>query len=100
MAAYFVCAEALANASKHAQASRVDITGAPDGGVLRITVTDDGIGGADPSGSGLRGLRDRFAVLGGVARRTRAPGGGTVVTATVPATAVSGEPAAAVSRPA
>jgi signal transduction histidine kinase len=56
-AAYFAVAEALANAAKHARARSVHIRAARSSGMLRIEVTDDGSGGADPSrGSGLRGI--------------------------------------------
>ena len=63
--AYFVVAEALANAVKHARAGSAEVILAQDGPTLRITVTDDGIGGADPNGRGLRGLADRVDTLGG-----------------------------------
>ncbi|GMM94892.1 MULTISPECIES: ATP-binding protein [unclassified Microbacterium] len=63
--AYFVVAEALANAVKHARAGSAEVGLAHDGPTLRITVTDDGIGGADPNGRGLRGLADRVDTLGG-----------------------------------
>jgi signal transduction histidine kinase len=62
--AYFVAAEALANVVKHAQASRVHIAAERAGDVLTIDVTDDGIGGADELGAGLRGLRDRGRGIG------------------------------------
>src|SRR4051794_7432279 len=82
--AYFFVAEALTNAVKHAQARGVDVTIAPAGGELRVVVADDGRGGADPArGSGLRGLQDRVAVLGGrfdVVSTER----GTVVRASLP----------------
>jgi len=65
-AAYFIVAEALTNAIKHADATGVDVTIARDDAALRIEIADDGRGGADPAhGSGLRGLQDRVAVLGG-----------------------------------
>ena len=66
MAAYYVVAEALTNAAKHARASQVAVTVDADGERLRLSVTDDGIGGADPcGGSGLIGLKDRVEALGG-----------------------------------
>ena len=82
-AAYFFVAEALTNAVKHADASGVDVTIARDGDALRIEVADDGRGGADPAhGSGLRGLQDRVAVLGG--RFELAPSGGTTLRVSLP----------------
>src|SRR5215217_333464 len=65
-AAYFVCAEALANTAKHAAAARVAVTVTSSDGRLRVEIADDGVGGADPAyGSGLRGLADRVETLGG-----------------------------------
>lgn len=64
--AYYVASEAVANAVKHADAAHIDLHVARcDGGGLRIRVSDDGRGGAEPSGSGLGGLADRVAALGG-----------------------------------
>lgn len=64
--AYFVVAEALTNAARHASASAVTLTANVTDGWLQLTVADDGQGGADPArGSGLRGLLDRVAALGG-----------------------------------
>jgi signal transduction histidine kinase len=62
---YFFCAEALTNVTKHASASEVRMTVRAEPGAVVAEVVDDGIGGADPEGSGLRGLRDRIAALGG-----------------------------------
>jgi signal transduction histidine kinase len=64
-AAYFVACEALANAVKHAEASKITISAFPRNGRLVIEVSDDGIGGADAKGSGLRGLADRVEAHGG-----------------------------------
>jgi PAS domain S-box-containing protein len=65
-AAYFVVAEALANVAKHAGATEVRVVARTGDGALRVSVADNGRGGADPSrGSGLRGLADRVAALGG-----------------------------------
>jgi signal transduction histidine kinase len=83
-ACYFVASEALVNAVKHAKAGAVAIGVRVDGGVLRIEVADDGVGGADPSGSGLRGLADRVAALGGALEVDSPPGAGTRVEATIP----------------
>ncbi|MEU4425433.1 histidine kinase [Actinoplanes sp. NPDC024001] len=65
VACYFVVAEALTNAAKHAGAQLVRVTVELAGGSVRVEVTDDGHGGADPTGSGLRGLADRVTALGG-----------------------------------
>jgi signal transduction histidine kinase len=66
LAAYYVVAEALTNAAKHAHATVVDVEVAAGEGVLRVRVRDDGCGGADVTGgSGLVGLRDRAEALGG-----------------------------------
>jgi PAS domain S-box-containing protein len=82
-AAYFFVAEAITNAVKHAAATGVDVTIERDSDVLRIDVADDGRGGADPAkGSGLRGLQDRVAVLGGTFEVL--PGPGTTLRATLP----------------
>jgi signal transduction histidine kinase len=76
--------EALANAAKHAGANRVVVDVREDGDELRVQVSDDGAGGADASGSGLRGLADRVAALGGELSVRSPRGGGTRVIATVP----------------
>ena len=66
VAAYYVVSEALANAAKHARASCVHVTVGAEEDVLRVAVDDDGVGGADAvGGSGLLGVRDRVAALGG-----------------------------------
>jgi signal transduction histidine kinase len=83
--AYFVIAEALTNAVRHARARSARISAIVDGGVLRLEVRDDGIGGArSDGGSGLLGLRDRAAALDGELRVESPPGEGTVVAATIP----------------
>jgi signal transduction histidine kinase len=83
-AAYFVVAEALANAGKHSQAKRVDIRMLRDGDVLSVEVADDGVGGANPNGSGLSGLRRRIDALDGTLRIASPAGGPTVVRAEMP----------------
>jgi signal transduction histidine kinase len=83
-AAYFVVAEALANAAKHARADRVDIRIAQAGPLLIVDVVDDGAGGADPAGSGLTGLRRRVQALDGTLQVTSPPGGPTTVHAEMP----------------
>jgi PAS domain S-box-containing protein len=82
--AYFVMAEALTNVAKHARAQHATVTGRVDNGALRIEVRDDGEGGARTEGGGLIGLRDRVATLDGTLTVDSPPGGGTVVTATIP----------------
>jgi signal transduction histidine kinase len=83
-AAYFVVAEALANAIKHADATRVEITVARSDGRLLAQVVDDGRGGADPEGYGLTGLSQRVRALDGSLRVASPPGGPTTVRAELP----------------
>ena len=83
-AAYFVVAEALANVQKHAGASRVVVKAVADEAVLLVEVSDDGAGGADPAGTGLRGLVDRVEALGGALEVDSRTGDGTRVRATFP----------------
>ncbi len=83
-AAYFVVAEALANAGKHAGATRVDVRILSGDGVLSVEVHDDGRGGADPSGGGLSGLRRRVEALDGTLRVLSPPGGPTTIRAELP----------------
>ena len=90
-AAYFVCSEALANVAKYAGASTARIAVAADAARLRVRVTDDGAGGADPeAGTGLRGLADRVEALGGRLSVDSAPGRGTTIAATLPLGEVGG----------
>jgi len=84
LAAYFVAAEALANAAKHAGASRVDLRVVQMGEALVVTVIDDGRGGADPDGSGLQGLRHRVEALDGALRVDSPAGGPTILEAVLP----------------
>jgi signal transduction histidine kinase len=85
VAAYYVVSEALANVTKHANASRVDIEGSVRDGRLRLSVRDDGVGGADPGrGSGLVGLQDRVEALGGTIKIDSSAGSGTCVVVTLP----------------
>ncbi|MFH7341100.1 PAS domain S-box protein [Streptomyces sp. KHY 26] len=82
--AYFVIAEALTNAVKHADASHIRIR-IELGGVLRIEVADDGIGGvAHGAGSGLTGLGDRVSAFDGILVIDSPPGRGTSVRAEIP----------------
>jgi signal transduction histidine kinase len=82
-ALFYVCSEALANAVKHADAKRIGITVRRVNGAIEAVISDDGGGGADPSGSGLQGLADRLATLNGRLRVESPPGAGTTVTAVV-----------------
>jgi signal transduction histidine kinase/tetratricopeptide (TPR) repeat protein len=83
--AYFVVSEALTNAARHSQATGVEISLGASDGALRLSISDDGVGGADPAGgSGLAGLNDRVEALGGtLAVRSRA-GQGTRLSLTIP----------------
>jgi len=83
-AAYFVVAESLANAAKHAEASRVDVRLQRHATMLLVEVTDDGHGGADPAGSGLTGLRQRVEALDGTFTISSRSGGPTIVRAELP----------------
>ena len=84
-AAYYLVAEALANAGKHSEASRVRVRVSTDGTSTAVEVVDDGVGGADAeTGSGLRGLADRVAALGGELEIVSESGQGTAVRATLP----------------
>jgi signal transduction histidine kinase len=83
-AAYFVVAEALANVTKHARATSVDVRIHTAGGTLVAEVVDDGKGGADVSGNGLTGLRQRVEALDGSLRVTSPVGGPTTVRAELP----------------
>jgi signal transduction histidine kinase len=85
VAAYYVVAEALTNAAKHARASEVVVSATADDGYLRLLVRDDGVGGADSGrGSGLIGLKDRVEALGGQLAVSSPAGAGTSLTALVP----------------
>jgi signal transduction histidine kinase len=83
-AAYFVAAESLTNVAKHAggAAARVSVRQGPD--ELVVEVCDDGLGGANPDGSGLTGLRHRVEALDGTLTVTSQPGDGTTVRARLP----------------
>ena len=82
---YYVVAEALTNAAKHAHASAVRIEADVLDGDLRVSVQDDGVGGADPArGSGLVGLIDRVEALGGKLTLHSPPAGGTTLRIDVP----------------
>lgn len=82
-AVYYLIAEALTNAARHAQASDVTVRVAQNGSLVTVEVSDNGIGGAQ-EGTGLCGLRDRFEALGGTLTVDSPPGGGTVVRGQLP----------------
>jgi len=85
VAAYFVVSEALANVAKHARASVVEVQVEVRDGALAVSISDDGIGGADPSsGSGLIGLTDRVEASGGTISISSHAGAGTQITAELP----------------
>jgi PAS domain S-box-containing protein len=83
-AAFYVVAEALANVQKHARAARIVVRAAIDGERLDVSVVDDGAGGADARGHGLRGLADRVEALGGRLTLDSPTGTGTRLRAQIP----------------
>jgi signal transduction histidine kinase len=87
--AYYVFAEAVANAQKYAHASWIDVSIAARNGTLHVEIRDNGVGGASEHGSGLQGLRDRVETVGGTFGVASVPGRGTVITAAIPASADS-----------
>jgi signal transduction histidine kinase len=85
VAAYYIVSEALTNTAKHADASEVHVLVEARDGVLRLSIRDDGIGGADPGrGSGLIGLTDRVDALGGTIEVTSPAGEGTTLRVMLP----------------
>jgi signal transduction histidine kinase/ketosteroid isomerase-like protein len=96
--AYFVIAESLTNAVKHAAAGEVSVVAARQDDALTIEVRDDGVGGADCSrGTGMVGLADRVAVMGGAMSVTSPVGGGTVIAVRLPLAGETGERPAGVA---
>jgi len=86
--AYFVVAEGLANIAKYAKATKATVTVTQNGGGIRVEVADDGVGGVTrASGSGLRGLEDRVAAIGGTFDIHSGPGHGTSLIAELPSDA-------------
>jgi signal transduction histidine kinase len=85
VAAYYVVSEALTNTAKHARASALQVAvEAVDGG-LKLLISDDGCGGADPArGSGLIGLTDRIDALGGTIEMASYVGKGTTLLVNLP----------------
>ena len=85
VAAYYVVAEAMTNVAKYAHASRATVSVRRSNGRATITVSDDGVGGADPAlGTGLRGLADRVEALNGRLDVESSPIGGTRISAEIP----------------
>jgi two-component system, NarL family, sensor kinase len=86
LAAYRIACEALTNAARHARATRCEVTLARQGGVLRLTVCDDGVGlpAVRRDGVGLAAMRARAAELGGRCDWHPRPGGGTMVDCRLP----------------
>jgi signal transduction histidine kinase len=82
--AYYVVAEAVANVHKHAGASSITVRLMSEGSALVVDVLDDGVGGADLEGSGLRGLTDRVEAIGGRLSVMSPPGQGTQLIAAIP----------------
>ncbi len=83
-AAYFVVAEAITNAAKHARGAGATVRLIEEPGQLVVDVDDDGPGGADPAGSGLTGLRHRVEALDGTLAIVSNPGEGTTIRAELP----------------
>jgi signal transduction histidine kinase len=92
--AYFVVAEALTNVAKHARARHAAVSAELDSRSLRLTVRDDGVGGAQANGSGLVGLADRLAVLDGSLRVESPADGGTLIAVWMP---IAGTPPSAIT---
>jgi signal transduction histidine kinase len=85
LAAFFVVSEALTNVAKYAEADRATVRMGREDSSVVVEVSDDGVGGADPNrGSGLRGLGDRLAALGGKLEVDSRSGAGTTVRARIP----------------
>jgi signal transduction histidine kinase len=94
-AGYYIASEAITNVAKHAQASVIVVCADARDGTLDLSISDDGVGGADPGrGSGIIGLRDRAEALGGTISVLSPPGRGTTLHARLPA-----DPMAAPTRP-
>jgi signal transduction histidine kinase len=90
VAAYFVTSEALANAAKHSEASVVHVNFEANGGIARLAIRDDGVGGAEAGpGSGLIGLTDRVEALGGTILIVSPPGSGTSILVELPLEGIS-----------
>jgi signal transduction histidine kinase len=104
-AGYYIASEAITNAAKYARASVIDVCADARDGALTLSISDDGVGGADPSrGSGIIGLRDRVEALSGTILVLSPPGQGTTLHVQLPAdpmatsTRPGGTPTAAAGR--
>jgi signal transduction histidine kinase len=85
-AGYYIASEAITNVAKHARASVIDMRADGCDGALTLSISDDGVGGADPSrGSGIIGLKDRVEALGGTISVLSPPGHGTALHVQLPA---------------
>jgi signal transduction histidine kinase len=85
IAVYYVVSEALTNAGKHSRASEIHVSVVASNDAVLATIADNGIGGADRAGgSGLIGLTDRVAALGGSLELESPPGGGTTISVVIP----------------
>jgi signal transduction histidine kinase len=85
-AGYYIASEAITNVAKHARASVIDMRVDGCAGALVLSISDDGVGGADPSrGSGIIGLKDRVEALGGTISVLSPPGRGTALHVRLPA---------------
>ncbi|HYZ57033.1 MAG TPA: ATP-binding protein [Streptosporangiaceae bacterium] len=76
--------EALTNVAKHAAATEAEVSVTGDDGLLRLTISDNGHGGADLGGTGLRGLAQRVASVDGLLRISSPAGGPTVISVELP----------------
>ena len=85
LTAYYVIAESITNAIKHARAGRISVQGEKCDHWLRVTVSDDGRGGASAdAGTGIRGILDRVSGIGGDAELHSPPGQGTEIRVRIP----------------
>jgi signal transduction histidine kinase/putative methionine-R-sulfoxide reductase with GAF domain len=84
-AGYYIASEAITNVAKHARASVINMRVDGCDGALTLSISDDGVGGADPSrGSGIIGLKDRVEALGGTISMLSPPGHGTALHVQLP----------------
>jgi signal transduction histidine kinase len=89
-ACYFAVAEVLANAVRHGVARQVQVRMQHTGELLRIEVSDDGVGGADPAnGTGLQGVEQRLGTFDGILAVSSPPGGPTMIVMEVPCALLS-----------
>lgn len=92
-ALYYVCAEALVNVHRHAGVDHASVVLVGSANMVRIEISDDGVGGADPGRPGLSGLAERVTMLGGRLRVHSPPGAGTIVSAELPRASPTPPPA-------